>query len=410
MGIYEELGVTPIINATGVFTRLGGSLMPPEVIEAMVEASRQFVCIEELQQAASRAIAEVVGTEAGYVCSGCYAGIVLSIAGCITGLDPAKMNRLPNTEGMKNEVVMEKAHRNSYDHAVEIAGGKIVEAGLGGGCQPGELEAALTDRTAAIFLLPDRPGDIPLRTVVEIAHRHGVPVVVDAAGRLDEPSCLQSYSATGADLVVFSCGKWMAGPQAAGIIAGPARLISAIALQHLDVDVTADVWAVPRELVPVEKLPFIPRQGIGRGFKVGKEEIVGAIVALRLFAKKDHAKQREIWADRLHRIVDNLGGVPHIYAEFLAAGVWRRGVPHARIRIDEQGLGMTCAQFVNKLHSGKPPIHPHEREVPGGNLIINPWGLVGDAPEIIVLRIKEIVAETQRKAPSGTYRQNSPGL
>ena len=143
---------------------------------------------------------------------------------------------------------------------------------------------------------------------------------------------------------------------------------------------------------------------------MGKEEIVGAIVALRLFANKDHGKQREIWADRLHRIVDNLGDVPHIQAEFLAAGVWRRGVPHARIRIDEEGLGMTCSQFVNKLHSGKPPIHPHEREVSEGNLIINPWGLVGDAPEVIVRRIKEIVAETQRKPLSGSYCHHSPEL
>jgi L-seryl-tRNA(Ser) seleniumtransferase len=307
------------------------------------------------------------------------------------------MNRLPNTDGMKNEVVMEKAQRNSYDHAVEIAGGRIVEAGMGAGCQAGELEAAIGEKTAAVFFLPDRPGDLPLKTVVAIAHRHGVPVVVDGAGRLDDPSCLRSYSATGADLVVFSSGKWMAGPQAAGLIAGPRRLISAIALQHLDVDVAADVWAVPRELVPVEELPFIPRMGIGRGFKVGKEEIVGAVVALQLFARKDHDGQQKEWSVRLSRVVDGLLAVPCVKAEFLAAGVWRRGVPHVRIRIDEKGLGMTCAQFVKELHAGKPPIHPHEREVPQGNLIINPWGLVGDAPEIIVGRIREIVEEASRR-------------
>lgn len=396
MGVYEDLGVKPIINATGVFTRLSGCLMAPEVVRAMVEASKQFVCIEELQYAAGKVIAEITGAHAGYVCTGAYAGIVLSIAACITGLDPEKMNRLPNTEGMKNEVIMEKAHRNSYDHAVEIAGGKIVEVGLAYGCQPGEMEAAINEKTAAIFFLPDQPGDpISLEEAVKIAHRYGVPIVVDAAGRLDKPTCLQSYVATGADLVVFSGGKWMQGPQSAGIIAGRKDLISSIALQHLDMDVTPGVWTVPRDLIPVDELPFIPRMGVGRGFKTGKEEIVGVVTALRLFAEKDHDAQRAIWAERLRYIVDNLGEVPNIRTEFLPAGVYRRGVPHARVRLDLEAVGMTGRQFLLKLKLGDPPIHPIEREIDQGSIIINPWGLVKDTPEAIVKRIKQILAETQ---------------
>jgi L-seryl-tRNA(Ser) seleniumtransferase len=393
MGVYEELGVKPIINATGVFTRLSGCLMPAEVVQAMVEASQQFVCIEELQYAAGKVIAEITGAEAGYVCTGAYSGIVLSIAACITRLDPEKMNRLPNTEGMANEVIMEKAHRNSYDHAVEAAGGRIVEVGLAGGCQPGEMEAAINERTVAIFFFPDRPGDmLSLEEVVAIGHRHGVPVVVDGAGRLDEPGCLQSYVGTGADLVIFSGGKWMQGPQSTGIIAGRKDLISAIALQHLDMDVTPGVWTVPEELIPVSELPFIPRMGIGRGYKAGKEEIVGVVTALRMFAEKDHEAQREVWAERLQRVIDGLADVPHVEGEFLAAGVYRRGVPHARVRVDLEALGMTGREFMLELLGGDPPIHPIEREVDQSSIVINPWGLVGDAPEVIARRIGEIVA------------------
>src|SRR5438105_15566478 len=129
MGIYESLGVTPIINATGTWTRLGGSLMAPEVMDAMAQASRQFVSLEELQYQAGRRIAELIDAPAAYVVSGCYAGVVLSIAACLAGSDPRKMNILPDTSGMKRSVVMLAMQRNSYDHAVEVPGGPIVEAG-----------------------------------------------------------------------------------------------------------------------------------------------------------------------------------------------------------------------------------------------------------------------------------------
>ena len=394
MGIYKELGVKPIINACGVKTRLSGCVMPPEVVQAMVEASQHFVRIEELQYAAGKVIAEVTGAEAGYVCTGAYSGLVLSIAACITGLDPEKMNRLPNTEGMANQVVMEKAHRNKYDHALEVAGGKIVEAGLARRCQPGEMEAAINEKTAAIYFLPDQPGDmITLQDAVRIGHRHSVPVVVDAAGKLDDPSCLRSYVTTGADLVVFSGGKWMQGPQSTGIIAGRKDLISAMALQHLDHGQPHEFWAVEHELIDVNKLPFIPREGIGRGFKAGKEEIIGAISALRLFAQKDHEAQRVIWAEKLHYIIDHLADVPHVSGEFLPAGVYRRGVPHARISFDLEALGMTGTDLGQKLRKGEPPIHAIESELDQGAMVINPWGLLEGAPEAIVRRVRNIVSQ-----------------
>jgi L-seryl-tRNA(Ser) seleniumtransferase len=297
MSIYDTLNVRTIINCTGTFTRLGGTLMAPEVTAAMVEASKHFVCLEELQFAAGNFIAEVTGAEAGYITSGAQAGLVLSIAACITGLDPVKMDRLPNTdtrhssmsgidEGLPNQVIMAQVHRNSYDHAVEAAGGRINTVGTAERVTPDDYAAAINDQTVAILFLPWNRGGITLPDVVAVGRAHNIPVVVDAAGRLDEPSNLQNFIREGADLAVFSGGKFIRGPQASGFVAGRKHLISAIAWQHLDMDVTPEVWSVPRELLDVEAMPFVPRQGIGRGYKAGKEEIMGLVTALRLFQQR----------------------------------------------------------------------------------------------------------------------------
>ena len=215
--IYESLNVKPVINAIGTFTRLSGSLMPPEVMQAMVEASQHFVCMEELQYQAGKVIAELTGAEAGYVTSGAQAGLVLSIAACITGLDPAKMDRLPHTAGMPNQVIMAKAHRNHYDHAVEAAGGHIVEVGSDDRCHPEEIAAAINDQTIAILHLPWPNGRITLTETVVVGRKHGIPVVVDGAGKLDNPENLRAFIAQGADLVAYSGGKYIRGATGVGL-------------------------------------------------------------------------------------------------------------------------------------------------------------------------------------------------
>ena len=401
MGIYESLGVTPIINATGTFTRLGGSLMPPAVVDAMAQASREFVCLEELQHRAGTLIADLVGAEAAYVVSGAYASVVLSIAACIAGSDPGKMNRLPDTRGMKHEVVMLRAQRNSYDHAVEIPGAKIVEADMD------DIEAALGDNTAAIFFLPDWPGvPVTIADIVAIGRRRGVPVVVDAAGRLDQPRHLKAYIAQKADLTCFSGGKHIRGPQASGFICGRADLISAIAWQHLDMDATPEVWTAPRALLPVEDMPFIPRQGIGRGFKAGKEEIVGLLTALRLFTVRDHGAERARMDRQVRAIVAGLADVPFVQASVV--GAMHDGgaadpansadspMPLARIAINEQALEMSAYEFILALKRGRPPIHPAERELARGAIVVNPFSLQDGDEDVIVRRVREIVAQSGR--------------
>lgn len=388
MGIYESLGVTPIINGTGTFTRLGGTLMPAEVVEAMAQASRQFVAIEELQYRAGQAIAGMVGAEAAYITSGCYAAVVLSVAACIAGGDPARMDRLPRTEGMKHEVIVLAAQRNSYDHAIEVAGGRIVE------CEASAagIAAAINAQTAAVVFWPDWPGTaLTIAEVIAVARPRGVPVIVDAAGRLDVPERLKVYVAQQPDLACFSGGKHIRGPQASGFVCGRADLISAIAWQHLDMDFTPAVSVSPRALLNVEQMPFVPRQGIGRGFKAGKEEIAGLVTALRLFMQRDHAAERARCERAVAGIIAGLAGNPFARAESVPGD----GYPQARVALNEAALEMSAYEFCLALKRGAPPIHPSERELEQGALIFNPFSLADGDAQTIARRIGEIIAQAR---------------
>ena len=258
INIYAQLGVRTRINGAGLLTRLGGSLMPPAVLEAMAEAAGSFVDIAELQAAASAVIAECTGAEAGYVTSGAAAALTLGTAACLTGLDSVRMDRLPDTEGMRRDVVMCRAHRTGYDHAIRAAGARIREVGLNDrtagagvrGVEPWELEAAMTPEVVAVAYTVTPSREPPLREVVAVAHRHGVPVIVDAAAALPPVDNLRRFVAEGADLVAFSGGKAIRGPQSTGILCGRRDLIAAAALQQLDMDVTPETWAPPAGLDP----------------------------------------------------------------------------------------------------------------------------------------------------------------
>ena len=192
MTVYGELGVRTLINAKGPATRLSGGIMRPEVAEAMADASQACVDIADLQAAASRLIAEATGAEAGYVASGASACLLIGAAACVTGLDPGKMARLPDTTGMKNECVMVRSQRNFYDHAIRAAGLKIVEVGLpdryaGAGVRDAEaweIDDAISERTACIFYVADAQSRPPLAEVTAVAHARGIPVLVDAAAQL----------------------------------------------------------------------------------------------------------------------------------------------------------------------------------------------------------------------------------
>lgn len=396
VSVYRELGVRTVINATGTLTRVGGTLMPPEVVAAMAEAAQAFVRIEDLQEAAGRVIAEITGAEAGYVTSGAAAGLTLATAACAAGLDPDKMDRLPDTTGMKNEVIIQRAHRNSYDHAIRAAGVKLVEVGyLGfpgaGGTHPWQIEAAINDTTAAIaYPIIEAQGTVPLPEVVKLAHRHGIPVIVDAAAALPPPQNLRRFIAEGADLVVFSGGKAVRGPQASGILCGRRDLIESVALQHQDMDVHPQTWTYRQRYLDTGLLPGPPHHGLGRAMKVGKEEIVGLITALKLYVQRDHQADQENWRCTVGRIISGLEGLPHV--QVMEVVPPQRPVPQAHVLLDEKGLGLTAYEVINRLLEGDPIVCVGEGYAREGKLVINPLSLQDGDEQVIVARLRALLA------------------
>ena len=318
MNIYQRRGVRTLINAKGPATRLSGGIMRPEVTAAMAEAAEHCVDMAELEAHASQVIAGVTGAEAGYVASGAAACLTLATAACVTGLDPGKMARLPDTAGMRNEVVMVRSQRNFYDHAVRAAGVRLVEVGLpdryaGAGVRDAEaweIADAITDRTAAVFYVADAAARPPLAEVVTTAHAAGVPVIVDAAAQLPPQANLRRFIEIGADLVAFSGGKAINGPQGTGILAGRRDLVMAAALQHLDLDIFREQWSPPPSLIDKARLKGVPQHGIGRTCKVGKAQIVGLLTALELFEAEGDAARHRRWRAMMDSLVNGLQGIP----------------------------------------------------------------------------------------------------
>jgi D-glucosaminate-6-phosphate ammonia-lyase len=298
-GIYERLGIRPLINARGTHTRLGGSIMAPEVLAAMQEAAGAYILLDELQEKASEVIARATGAEAGMATGGAEAGLLLATAGILAGTDPVKIERLPDTTGMKNEAIIHRAHRNGYDHALRAAGAKVVEVGYGHGTIPYQLEAAFTEQTALVEYLASpwaSRGALPLAQTCAIAHKHGVPVLVDAAAMLPPAENLTRFIAEGADLVTFSGGKGLRGPQSSGILAGRADLIRA-ALANGS-----------------------PNHSVGRAAKAAKEDIVGLIVALERYLALDHAAELARWEAQAEYMLERFDGLPGVEARTLYDG------------------------------------------------------------------------------------------
>lgn len=399
--IYARLGVPVVINAVGPATRLSGSLMPLQVSEAMKEASQFCVDMAELQGRASQIIADITGAEAGYVTSGASAALLLGTAACVTGLDPSRMTRLPNTQGMKNEIIMVRSQRNSYDHAVRSVGIQLVEVGLpdrfaGAGMRDAEaweIGDAITDRTAAVYYVV-QSGSLPsLPEVVEVCHTQKIPVLVDAAGQLPPVSNLKAFINQGADLVVFSGGKAIRGPQSSGILCGRKDLISAAALQQLDLDIIPPLWNPPVHLIDTRQLPGIPRNGIGRPCKVGKEEIVGLLTALRLFVEQDPEKQHLEWL-KLLRMVQNAAGEIRQGKLLLVETLGNSLPPRLDLELEADGLldRSECAiAFIKCLQEGEPSIQSNPSRIQEGIISFSPLCLKPEDTKIIGHRIKSLL-------------------
>jgi L-seryl-tRNA(Ser) seleniumtransferase len=385
MSIYDRLGVSTVINACGTVTRLSGGRMHPEVAAAMVAASTECVDMVDLQAGACRVIARVTGAEAGIVTSGASAGILLGAAACLAGLDPARMNRLPHVADGRNGFIVVRSQRNMYDRALSVAGGTIVEVGIpdrysGPGVRDAsawEIAEAITPRTAAIYYLAHAQSQPPLPDVAAVAHEHGIPLLVDAAAQLPPAANLRRFLEQGADIVAFSGGKAIGGPQSSGILCGRADLIGSALLQMLDLDVFPDLWRAPTEFSALRQLPGLPHHGIGRSCKIGKEEIVGLLVALERFAADTDDARRQAWLAILHQIVAAAGDPANLTLRILEGAI-------PSLEIMSRDAGALAA----RLAAGSPPIHCSPARRHEGVLLFSPVSLTLDQARIIGERLR----------------------
>ena len=369
--VYRAINVKPIISAAGSTTLHGGTRTRPEVLAAMSKAARVMVHIDELNREAGKIIAQLTGAEAAFVSSGAAGGLVLQAAACIAGADPAKMQQLPDTDGHKNKIIIQRCHRFPYDQAYRVAGARLVDVGEGRGCASWQLEAAITERTAAVAYLvsPFRSRRaLPLEQVCEIAHARDIPVIVDAASMLPPRANLRKYVALGADMVVFSGGKGVRGPQGTGILCGRADLIEAAAANAN------------------------PRQFLGRPLKVAKEEVIGLITALHLFVQEDEEAENQRYLALVQKVVDALIEVPGLRVT-VEQDEYDYPIPTARIQFRPEWRGLSRDQILAAMAQGDPPIYLH----PHGNpdeLAVDPLNLDEEDTEVIVRRLREELLKT----------------
>jgi len=366
--VYQKLGVRPIIHAAGTTTLYSGTRMPPQVIAAMEEASRVFVHMGELNRKAGEAIARIIGADAGMVTSGSAAGMVLQAAACIAGTDPARIRRLPDSSGLRNEIIIHRAHRIQYDQSYTIGGGKLVEIGNPRTCQPWELEAAITDRTAAIAYVVTPLTSrriLSIEQVIETAHKHSLPVVVDAASMLPPRENLYSYTRMGADMVIYSGGKGIRGPQSTGLLLGR------------------------KDLIEAAQANACPNASVARPMKVSKEEVVGLLTALELFVQGDEAAEMRRWREQMQRVVDTLSDIEGARAAVEQDDL-DHPIPHAVIRFEAWWKGPKGPQAMRMLEQGDPPIYLSPVTW-GDELVVDPFSLDDDEVETVARRLREVL-------------------
>lgn len=394
MGVYEELGVKVIINAAGSVTRLGGAPIPEPVLKAFREAAGASVAMDQLQAAASTRIAEATATEAGLVTAGAAAGLTLGAAAILTRYDLGRMERLPHCEGFPNEFVVAREQRSGYDHAVRAAGAKLVEVGFneivaGAGVRRTEVweyEAAFGPNTAGVLYVFAPDSEPALEEVVACAHRHHLPVLVDAAGELPPRANLKAIPGSGADLVSFSGGKAVRSIQSTGILCGKRALLASAALQMLDMDDYFESWDAPSELFDKEKLPGIPRHGIGRGMKVSKEEIVALVTALDLFTSGAYDAENAELRSKLEQIAEQIDGMPAC-CTILESDDGERW-PLLQVELDEARTQRSAREISRRLRAGDPPIYVGQNQLAEGALTINPLLLIEEQHLEIARRLR----------------------
>lgn len=379
--VRRRLGVRPLINLTGTLTTHGGISASPEAIEAAAAIMSRGVDMLELQAAASRIIARTTGTETGFVAACSSAGICMAVAGTMTGDDLARIERLPDTTGMRSEVVIQAGHVVNYGHSIvqdiRLPGARPVVIGDVNAARSHQLAAAIGPETAAgLYVVSHHcssEGQIPFATFLEICHAQGVPVIVDLAAEYD----LRGYLAEGADLTIHSSHKFLGGATA-GIVAGRKPLVRAAYLQNF---------------------------GIARPMKAGKESVAGALAALEAWGKRDHAARRQAMREVLEGWRRCFSDLPGIEATIDPDPT---GNPFDRLKltVDPTKAGLSALQLVRELERGDPPIAVRSHQVEHGWLVMDPRSLGEGEAEIVADRIGAVLAT----AENGTFDSASANL
>lgn len=362
---FKELGVRTFINAAGTYTALTASLPHPNVIKAINYAALQFVKLEDLQDRVGDRLAELLQSEWAMVTSGAASAITLGTAAVMTGGDPDKIDRIPNDlTGIKNEVIIQKTHRVGYDHAIRNCGAKLIEIET-----KEELEKAINEKTALMWFLNfnNNVGKIKDEEWVAIAKKHNIPTFIDCAADVPPMEMLFRHNKLGFDLVTFSGGKGLRGPQSAGILMGKKAFIQAA-----------------RKNAPPNG------STVGRGMKVNKEEILGMLVAIETYLARDHKKDWEIWQKQIDMIGAAATSVPGVAIEKHVPDIANH-VPSLRIKPDPTKVKVNASQLRQALRDGHPSI-----ETMGGNesVDITTWQMIPGEEKIVARRIKEILAGT----------------
>lgn len=371
MNIYEGLGLKTIINASDVYTVIGGSRMDETVVNAMIDASHHFVDIVEFERKASSRIAELTHNEACYITAGAAAGVLLTAAACMTGMDVKKTETLPVTDAMKNEFLtftIQMSESVTFLHMIETAGGRIVRVKL----DSESIEQAINDRTAGVFFYPqtmDFGEESGLAEIIETAHKHDIPVIVDAAAMLPPISnfwyCTKEL---GADLIIFSGGKHIAGPQSTGLILGKEPLVEAC------------------------RLNGGPQVKVGRPAKVGKEEIAGILTAVERFVSIDFDRLKKIQNSYLYKIEAGISDILGLKTKMQPYGTLQQDYPMLIVSLPD---GVDGNELHLALRNGSPSIDIRcffWKNI-SDTIFINPICMQPDEPEVIIKRLRECLVK-----------------
>lgn len=358
-GVYTRLGVRPVINGIGTVTILGGSLMPPEVVRAMDEAAKYYVNVPDLQEKVGARLAEVIGVPGAVVTAGAASAITIATAACLTRGDRKKAYRLPDTSGMPNEVIQPKAHVSGYEAQILLTGAKIVAVET-----PQEMESAINDRTVMMFYVNknERDGAISRQDFLRIGKARNVPMFNDAAADVPPPTRLSSIVKEGFDLVAFSGGKGLCGPQSSGMLLGK------------------------KDLTEAGRMCISPQGGIGRGMKVSKEEMIGLLAAVERYLKLDHEAELRVLEDRIEHILAAVSKVPGVKGERFVPHIANE-VPHIALQWNEGEKKLTAQNVVKQLLEGEPAI-----AVSGGSgrLTISVWKMQRNEHRAVARRLLEV--------------------